>query len=394
MKMAEAATDPLWWVGWRPVETVSVGAAAGLLAGYFRGALGLGVAALGLLVVGGGVFSPLVRKTCFVAAVGAFVTFLVFGAEAVVSTFESVGLGDNLQRAAEAVSVRVLDAAAFVGFETGGTPTGVVGEAAAGLALWSLAGAAVGCVVWALCAYTVNRRHTRVREALVDRVREAGKDVLGEDGTLHTLTHGEGSVFLVESAKRYNVTNVLVGETSVCLHHGSTVDMAYREVRTSDSTKEIYYDQMVSVDHEEPRVRLGKADGEVVRIVTSEKPVELLEEIEERIREYKKKERSAQEKEAKDERASLDGAGSKGSDDRAESEPGNSIEEEVEEALDAFGEALGKNEDEDEDEDEGEGEGSMTGRSDGSGDRNEDSDAGADETQREEKKEDEKEREN
>jgi len=353
----EVATDPLWWIGWSPVATASAAAAAGVVAGYLLGWLAAGTAAFGVFVVALGVVLPLFRRACLVAAVGSVVVFFAVGAETVEDALEGLGVGTGWT---ETISVRVLEIASSVGVgfggESGSTATEVVGGAIAWLSVSSLAGAAVGGAVWFAGVYVVNSRHAGVREGLVDRARKEGETVLGDDGSFHTVTHGEGSLPLVNPSKRYYVANFLVGESSVCLHYGSEVDMASQEVKMSDNTKELYYDQISSVDYGGERLRIRSADGGTVSVVTSEKPVELMEEIDERIQEYKARHAESE--------AGGEGVSDRGSDpesgQRGEtgsetgieevSEPerkeevtddiGADITEEVEEALDAFGNAV------------------------------------------------------
>lgn len=361
----EAATDPLWWIGWSPVATASVGAAAGVVAGYLLGWLAGGTAAFGVVVVALGVVVPLVRRTCLLAAVGSVVVFFVVGAEAVENTLEGLGVGTGL---AEAVSVRVLELASFVGVglgESGSTATEVVGGAIAWLSVSSLAGAAAGGGVWLVGVYVVNSRHARVRERLVEGASEEGERILGDDGSFHTLTHGEGYLPLVDPAERYQVANLLVGESSVCLHYGSEVDMESQEAEISDSTKEIYYDQISSVDYGGERLRIGSADGGTVKVVTSEKPVELIEEVDERVQEYKT--RYAAESEASEEGASATGSeygvGTEAeSDSEAGLEPGAEVEtegfgseKEGSRKEDAVGEGAGAPEREGKDDETGDG---------------------------------------
>lgn len=357
----EAATDPLWWIGWSPVATASAAGAAGVVAGYLLGWLAAGTAVFGVVVVALGVVLSLVRRTCLVAAVGSVVVFFVVGAEAVENTLEGLGVGTGW---AEAVSVRVLEMASLVGVglggESGRTATEVVGGEVAWLAVSSLAGAAAGGGVWLVGVYVVNGRHAGVRERLVEVAREEGERVLGDDGSFHTLTHGEGSLPLVDPSERYYVANFLVGESSVCLHYGSEVDMESQEVDISDSTKELYYDQISSVDYGGERLRIGSADGGTVKIVTSEKPVELMEEVDERIQKYKAKYTGTAEPEAEKEGdpTGSDSGARQGADSNSDSEPrgetrseteggetedlGAEITEEVEDALGAFGEAVGE----------------------------------------------------
>ncbi len=289
-----SATDALWWAGWRPAKTAGVFAAVGIFVAGTVGWFGVGTLAFGVAVVALGAVLTSVRRAVFVAAVAAVGVFFVVGAEIVEETFESLGVGTV--QPTEAFSEAVLEVAALAGIEPAGEPTEVVGSAVAWLSLSSLAGAAVGGVVWFACIQYVNRTHDGVRDELVARVREAGKEVLrdeteGDEDSIHTLVHGEGGVPLVEPSEKYDVANLSVGESSASIHHGSVVRMRTREAEIGEGTEEVYYDQISSVGYDGRRLRIRTADGEAVNVVTSGKPTDAVDEIDERLREYKERER-------------------------------------------------------------------------------------------------------
>ena len=56
-----------------------------------------------------------------------------------------------------------------------------------------------------------------------------------------------------------------------------------------DGTEEVYYDQISSVGYDGRRLRIRMADGGSVNVVTSDEATEVVDEIEERLREYKSK---------------------------------------------------------------------------------------------------------
>ncbi|MDZ7688444.1 MAG: hypothetical protein U5J64_06955 [Halobacteriales archaeon] len=278
----DAVDDVLWGVGWRPVTTVSVFVAVGVLAGYLDGRFGVGTAVFGVVFAGVGVLLPSVRKTGLVASVAAVVVFFGVGTDAVVETAR--GFGFDARGPAEEVSSLVLELTPASGVETT-EPAAVVGGAVAWLSVSSLAGATVGGVVWLVCASYVNRKHAGVRDALVERVHDAGESSLG--GDVYTLTNPVGEVRFVAPARRYEVANLHVGTSSVKIHHGSVVDMVSRTVGMGDGTEEVYYDRISSVGYDGRRLRIRTADGEPVNVVTSEKPSRLLDEAQDRLRDYK-----------------------------------------------------------------------------------------------------------
>ena len=248
--------------------------------GNLLGWFGVGTTIFGSVAVAVGVFVPSVRKMGVVAALVAIVVFFGVGTEVIVGAARSFGI--DARSLAEEVS-------ALVVLEPTSTPAMVVAESVANLALTALAGASFGVAVWLPCALYVNASHERLLERLVGRVREAGEEVLGGEGSLHTLTNGKGAVPLVKPAKGYDVANVLVGESSVGVHHGSFVDTVSRTVEVSNGTEEVYYDQISSVGYDGRRLRIRTADGGSVNVVTSEEATEVVDEIEERLRKYKAK---------------------------------------------------------------------------------------------------------
>lgn len=277
-----SVTGALWRVGWHPVPTASFFAVVGVLAGYFAGWFGVGTAVFGGFFVALGVVLPLVRKTGVGAAVVAVVVFFGVGAEAVVETARGFGL--DARGPAEEISALVLDISPASAGDTV-EATDVVGGAVAWLSVSSLGGAAVGVAAWLVCAAYVNTAHAGVREELLGRVRKAGEEVLG--GDVYTLTHPVGTVPVVGSARRYDVANLRVTASSVEIHHGSVVSMAPRAVDVGEETEEVYYDRISSVGYDGRRLRIRTADGEPVKVVTSEKPAELLKEVRENLRAYK-----------------------------------------------------------------------------------------------------------
>ena len=363
----EKATAALWWTGWRPLVVASVGGVVGVLAGYAAGELGPATTVIGVVLISAGVFLSTLRRIGFLSAVVAFFVFYVIGPDRAERALEGSGVGADWT---DVVAESVLNIGALVGVETTREPTTVVGGGVASLSLWSLAGAALGGVVWIAGVYVVNARYSDVYHRFVNDVKGEGSILLGDDG-FHTFVHGEETAPVARSAKKYHATNLLIGDSSLSLHHGSTVDMVRREEEISDSTKELYYDQVASVDYEEPFLKIRMSDGQVVKIVTSGKPVGVIEEIEDHLRRYKTSDdrtegerREFSEEETGDERdeekndedhdrrtretdTSSDDGERAGADETGASEIDAGVMDEVDEALDAFDEAMRDEEGED-----------------------------------------------
>jgi len=284
-QLKERATDILWWLGWRPLVAGSIGAVGGVLVGYASGAVGGATAAFGVVLIAVGALKPFLRKLGFLVALFAFSSSTSSGRESAEGALETVGVGADWL---EFVAVFILNVGSLVGVETANEPTEVVGGAVAALALWSLAGAAVGGVGWLGGAYTVNRKYAEVYEEFVEKVENEGRSLLGDGGEFHSLTHGEETAPVVDSAREYRTSNLLVGESSLSLHHGSSVDMVKRETEIGSGTKELYYDQVASVDYDDPFVKIRMSDGEEIRIVSSGKPEELIDGVQRKVEKYKR----------------------------------------------------------------------------------------------------------
>lgn len=362
----EKAENVLWWTGWRPLAVGSIGAVLGVVAGYFAGEVGPATTGVGVVLIAVAAFSPWLRRTGFVSAFVAFVVFHVVGPGPFVTSLEESGVGTGW---VDFVAEFVLNIGSLVGVEPSGEPAAVVGGGVASLSLWSLAGATTGGVVWIAGVYVVNSGYADIYHRFVERVEDEGRALLDADGDdeFHTFSHGEETFPVVRSPKNYHATNLLVGDSSLSLHHGSTVDMVTREEEISNSTKELYYDQVASVDYESPFLKIRMSDGQVVKIVTSGKPVEVIDEIEDRLRRYKtsgSREDSGEGTETVNE--TTVGSDTNEPETSEESDAlGREIVDEVDEALDAFDEAFsvddgedgegGEDGDEREDKDEGEG---------------------------------------
>jgi len=285
--IAKKADGAVWWLGWRPFITSSLFATAGILIGFVTGSFGPYAAGVGIFLVLLGLLRSWIRKTGALLATSAFVVFYALGTETTLTLLESAGLGTDW---VEPTALFVTTIGTLAGAEATTRPVEVVGGSVSGLALWSLAGGVVGGLVWAVSVYRINSGYAQLYEDFVERVEETGEEILGDDGYFRSVSHGVETIPLVKAAKGYYTTNLLIGESSISLHHGSKLDMVNREFEVSDGTKEIFYDQVASVDYDEPYLRVRTSDGEVVRIISSEKPSEVIERVQKRLQRYKSSE--------------------------------------------------------------------------------------------------------
>lgn len=92
------------------------------------------------------------------------------------------------------------------------------------------------------------------------------------------------------SPKRYySATNFLVGDSSVIVKDGVQLDMPEKRPQSGDdASKEVYYDQITAVNYDEPYFEIEKSDDDGLYYECDEKPTELLADLRERVRAYKR----------------------------------------------------------------------------------------------------------
>ncbi|MFW5929038.1 MAG: hypothetical protein ACOCT0_01270 [Halobacteriota archaeon] len=268
----ETAEDSVWWLVWRRHQVLLVGVGVGLVAGYGVDALGPGGLAVGLASVVFGYLSPTFFYLLLFVYAGLAGVYTFADGRAVLEMFLD-------PEGAIAVSIArfLLLLGEQAGFELEGAsdnPVGAVGGVLSTLATWSLVGFAVGGVSWAAMASFVNTRYEDYVDGFREEVREAGESLLGSEP--FTYVQGRGSKLLLWPAMAYYATNVVVGRNSIMLHHGSKLDLGSRSTEISDSTKQLYYDQVSSLDYDDPYFRIRMSDGEVISLHTESKPVELM----------------------------------------------------------------------------------------------------------------------
>lgn len=311
MGASDAVEEALWWLGWHRRYVLSTGVAAGFVSGYAVGGLGVAGLAAGLVVAGGLVYG---RRVLALEGV------VLGGLAAVAATvgFEAALSSAGVEGPASAFVGGVLSLVGFDGTE----PLSAAEDGATAFATWYFSGLLVGALVWSVGAAVINRTYADTYGAFRDVVEKKGVALLGE-GT-HTTMNGSGSLLGVRPNREYHATNIRVRQNSVDLNYGSALSMPRKAVKIAGSTKHLYYDQLSSVDYDEPYFEIRMAGGEVVKVVTEEEPSEVLDEIEENLGRYKKAER--------EERRAGSGAGREegGSADEA---PSEEAERRAEEAL-------------------------------------------------------------
>ncbi len=279
----DAVKDYVWWLAWRRHGLLISGVALGLVAGFALDEVGAGTLVLGLVLLGLGVFSGLFFYFVDAAFVALAAAFYLGQSRSLLSLVVDPN-GETAFHLANSM-LRVAAAAGFDVVAEGPTPVADVGAVLEALATWWLAGLVTGFAVWTVVAAYVNTSYETRLEQFKREVVDRGEEMLGSEP--FTYIQGVGSTLGVWPAERYRATNVVVGESSIMIHHGSELDLGRGGVDVSDSTKQLYYDQVSSVDYDEPYFRVRMSDGEVVSLHTETKPVDLMNLIVKGLQRYK-----------------------------------------------------------------------------------------------------------
>jgi hypothetical protein len=275
MGVSNTVEEWLWWIGWHRRHVSSVGIAVGFLGGYFGGSLGTAGLVTGLALAAGALYRKgILGLQVLVLATAAGVTYsLGFGGVVAVAGVEDI---------AETLGGAVLG---LVGVEYT-DPVSAAERGIRGVTFWYLTGFFLGFLVWSSGAVVVNRTYGDSYDAFRDLIRKKGEAILGE-GT-HTTVNGSGSLLGIRPNKEYHATNIRVRESSIDLNYGSALSMPRKAMKIKGSTKHLYYDQLASVNYDEPYFEIGMSGGEIIKIVTEEEPSGVLDEIERNLDRYKK----------------------------------------------------------------------------------------------------------
>ncbi|MDY6779334.1 MAG: hypothetical protein SV760_02055, partial [Halobacteria archaeon] len=274
--------EVFWWFGWHQKLLVMGGIVLGILSGYGIGVTDSTGLMLGLLIVVLGILSRSLFYLQLTGVVVAGVALYVVGGRPFLSM---VGLGPEsgvLRFVAEILLVLPNAVGANPSYSD---PVSAVARSVSGLTTTYLAGLVLGISAWASGAAVVNTTYQEVYDSFIKVVNKKGKSSLG-DGT-YTTSYGVGSHLGLKPSEKYHATNINPRENSIILHYGSMLKMPRKAVNLSGSTKQIYYDQIISVDYNSPRLEIRLADGEIVKIITSEDPNEILNDIRDRLQRYK-----------------------------------------------------------------------------------------------------------
>jgi len=139
----------------------------------------------------------------------------------------------------------------------------------------------------------VNRNYQYVLHAFHDGVSRKADSLLDfEDDNInyYTLKYGRGKKFLRKPNLKYATATLVVADYSVTIHDGNSIRMPTLETNISDSTTEIYYDQIASVEYDEQgqKFHIKGVDGETTSWPCEREPDGVLSDLQHRVREYKR----------------------------------------------------------------------------------------------------------
>lgn len=151
-------------------------------------------------------------------------------------------------------------------------------------------GLLIGLVLWVIFALHVNRKGEPIVEEFRKVSPDIGRrhlDIANESTGAHSIYHVEGSSAGIEVNHEYVTRTLVVGDSSASIHGGVYLDMKGRGTRIDDTTEEVYYDQVTSVQYEDGALQIATSDGETMSYPSTREPTDALADLQNRVREYK-----------------------------------------------------------------------------------------------------------
>lgn len=168
---------------------------------------------------------------------------------------------------------------------------GIVGYFLESTAILVFLGIFAGPIVWFIGARYVNDNYRDVLDAYLRDVEGRGREILGltgEDVASYTLQFEGASPLMVSAAKEYQPTTLIVTDSSVAVYDDTNLNMMLLQADVGTDTREMYYDQISSVNYSEPYLELKTSDGDTMQYLSSRKPNDALHDIQDRLRGYKR----------------------------------------------------------------------------------------------------------
>lgn len=283
-----------WWAGWHPRQLSWIGVGIGLVAGTALGGIDVGALVLGLLLLGFGVRYPRFYTGTAAAAGVVAVAVYVVGGDASLAALGGVGLDlTPLLGFLSDVAGGIVGLLELLGMDLGvAAPVTVFFRRLYQVLGLGFAGGLLVLPLWLVGVVHVTGAYDELYREYADRLEAKGRELLGpEDGwdrdRFYNLTYGLGTVPLLQPNKQYYVTNLYIGDHAIGVHADSEIDMVARDVDVSTSTRELFYDQVASVDYTDPYLEVKMSDGERFRFISTTEPGELLEDVRTSLQQYK-----------------------------------------------------------------------------------------------------------
>jgi hypothetical protein len=139
----------------------------------------------------------------------------------------------------------------------------------------------------------VNRNYQSVLHSFHDAVSQKADSLLDfEDDNVnyYSLKYGTGKKLLRKPHIKYTTATLVVADYSVTIHDGNSIRMPTFETNISNSTTEIYYDQIASVEYDEQakKFHIQGVDGETTSWPCEREPDGVLSDLQQRVRDYKR----------------------------------------------------------------------------------------------------------
>lgn len=132
---------------------------------------------------------------------------------------------------------------------------------------------------------------TLVASFVAGAEREARRilGLAGEDTTTHTIWASWGNVWGVPLDRWHVPTVLVIGESSVAIYDDAKLDLKRVSTTIGQGTRELFYDQISSVNYDRPFFEIKMTDGDVLQYRSSRKPDDVLYELQQRVRAFKTK---------------------------------------------------------------------------------------------------------
>lgn len=147
-----------------------------------------------------------------------------------------------------------------------------------------------GPLVWVAGTRHVNNNYEKILAAFQAEAKARAREMLRIQGNVNTYTirYSTGSTMWVTPGHKYGLTTLVIGDSSVAIYSDATMQFDRLDAEFGKSTREFYFDQITSVNYDAPHIEIKSTDGDLMRYVSSTKPDDVLKDLQDRLREYKR----------------------------------------------------------------------------------------------------------